>query len=102
MKYEIWKLAPSHPNKFMWYESATEPVKIRDYVRVYSGRTGDEMVNRRVLEMLFEKFNIDHPEDYYASSMSVSDIICTINEGANERTWWYVDGIGFQKLEDTQ
>lgn len=102
MRYEIWKLAISHPNKFMWSEHAKEPIKIRDYVHVYTGRTGDKMGNRRILEMLFERFNNNHPQDYHASSMSVSDIVCTINEETNERIWWYVDGIGFKKLENVE
>lgn len=99
MVYEIWKMPLSNPNKFMWYEHCKNPVDIKDYVMVYSGKTGDIMGNRRVLEMLFEKFNVTHPDDYHSSSMSVSDLVCTINDDTNERTWWYVDGIGFRKVE---
>jgi len=99
MKYEIWKLPLSNPNKFMGSQYRKGPVKIEDYVMVYSGKTGDTMGNRRILEMLFDKFNNDHPADYHSSSMSVSDLVCTINDNNNERTWWYVDDIGFEKVE---
>lgn len=100
MIYEIWKLPPSNPNKFMGYTMIKNPVKITDYVIVYSGKTKDRLGNRRVLEILFEKFNINHPSDYHSESMSVSDLVCTINEETKERTWWYVDNIGFQKVKE--
>ena len=48
--------------------------------------------------MLFDKFNNDWPSDYHSESMSVSDLVCTINDNNNERTWWYVDSIGFEKV----
>ena len=99
MIYEIWKLAPSNPNKFMGYDMIKIPIDITDYIMVYSGKTKDRLCNNRILEMLFEKFNINHPDDYYSESMSVSDIICAINEETNERVWWYVDTIGFRKVK---
>lgn len=99
MKFEIWTMPLNNPNKFMWYGSLKKPVDIKDYVHVYTGKTGAKMGNRRILEMLFQEFNVNHPNDYHSSSMSVSDIVCTINEETNERTWWYVDGIGFVKIK---
>ena len=98
MIYDIWKLPVSHPNKFMGSQMRKVSVRIEDYVMVYKGKTGDTMGNRRILEMLFDKFNNDWPSDYHSESMSVSDLVCTINDNNNERTWWYVDSIGFEKV----
>lgn len=98
MKYEIWKLPPSHPNKFIPYDHIKHTVKIVDYVMVYSGEIKGDKLNNRMLEQLFEKFNINHPEDYHSESMSVSDLICGIDEW-NHREWFYVDGIGFRRTD---
>ncbi len=98
MIYEIWKLPPSNPNKFLGSQMRKVSVKIEDYVMVYKGKCGEPMGNRRILEQLFDKFNNEWPDDYYSESMSVSDLVCTINDYNNERTWWYVDSIGFERV----
>ena len=98
MIYEIWTLPPSNPNKFLGSQMRKAPVKIEDYVMVYKGKAGGTMGNHRVLEQLFDKFNTNWPDDYHSESMSVSDLVCTINDNNNERTWWYVDSIGFEKV----
>lgn len=98
MKYEIWKLPPSDPNKFISYDHIKHAVKIVDYVMVYSGKIKGDKLNNRMLEQLFEKFNINHPEDYHSESMSVSDLICGIDKW-NHREWFYVDSIGFRRTD---
>ena len=99
MKYEIWKLPLSHPNKFMNLNWCKKEVDIRDYVMVYGGKINEEIEDiDEFLENLFYIFNNEHPNDYHASSMSVSDLICLIGS-CNKRFWFYVDGIGFKEVE---
>lgn len=95
MRYEIWQLPISHNNCFRGFDVVTEPIIIRDYVHVYQGN-----IDSCNLESIFEKLNIDHPADYYARSLSVSDIICLIND--NDRDYYYVDSTGFRKLSKTE
>lgn len=96
INYEIWQMPLSHPNKFLHYDWRKKPIKIKDYVMVYVGKI--KLANRvdETLEDIFETLNVDHPKDYHAMSLSVSDIVCLII--GNYRGWYYVDEIGFKKL----
>lgn len=95
IEYEVYQLPLSSPNKFMNYDWCKHQVVIRDYVLVYIG-TIEESDN--VLEDIFERLNVDWPEDYHAASLSVSDIVVLKKDGL--RTWYYVNGIGFKKLRE--
>lgn len=46
------------------------------------------------LESLFEKFNLDRPEDFKGHSLSVSDVVVL------EDRAYYVDDVGFKPLEN--
>ena len=48
------------------------------------------------LEAIYTKFNIDHPADYKAHSLSVSDIVVLHENGEN--TAHFVDSFGFTEL----
>jgi len=48
------------------------------------------------LGQIYEKFNIDHPEDFKGHSLSVSDIV-TLNRDGRE-TAHYVDSFGFKEM----
>lgn len=99
MRYEIWQLPPSHPNKFMHLDWCKKEITILDYVHVYAGKIDKEVKDvDNFLESLFCKFNQDIPDDYHAASMSVSDLICLIGS-CNKRFWFYVDGQGFKEVE---
>lgn len=94
MKYEIWQLPVSHKNCFRGSQIfEIEPIKIVDYVLVYQGN-----IDSNNLEDIFELLNINHPNDYHARSLSVSDIICLEKE--NSRDWFYVDSFGFKELAE--
>lgn len=95
MRFEIWQLPTSNPNKFMHLDWCKTPVDIRDYVMVYAGKGNLDTENG--LEELFYIFNQERPADYHAASMSVSDLVC-LSDSNNERSWWYVDGIGFKNI----
>ena len=48
------------------------------------------------LEAIYTKFNIDHPADYKAHSLSVSDIVVLHEDGENSAH--FVDSFGFTEL----
>ena len=50
-----------------------------------------------VLERLFEKFNIDHPADYHAHSLSVGDVIVLVSPRGREFPY-ACESIGFALL----
>ena len=69
------------------------PCNTRNYDLVYSGH----MRPHETLENLFQKFNLESPEDFKGHSLSVSDVI-VIREH-DKSTAHYVDSIGFKELE---
>ena len=63
-----------------------------NYEYIYSAPLTPETT----LEGIFEKFNIDHPEDFKGHSLSVSDVIVLHQNGQD--TAHYVDDIGFSDV----
>lgn len=49
-----------------------------------------------MLEEIYEKFNLERPQDYRGHSLSVSDIV-VLKEGSDV-SFHYVDSVGFQEL----
>ena len=87
-KYKILQLPIESYYIFMSYEFAKEHgFDITDYKKVYSGEDEIEVevteqcnvwnggFLRAELNYLYEKFNVNIPEDFKGHSMSVSDII---------------------------
>lgn len=66
----------------------------QDYRIMYIG-TLDQT---ETLDTLFQKFNIDKPEDFEGHSMSTSDVIIIKRDG--EMKAYYVDSIGFKELPE--
>ncbi len=54
-------------------------------------------------ELLFRRYNIDHPAGYAGRSMSVSDIVNLWDNSTEPpaKSSWYCDSIGFKLLEVT-
>lgn len=65
-----------------------------DYNFVYSG----QMTEDDTLDCLYERFNIEHPEDYTGHSLSVSDVIVLQEEQRMKA--YYVDSFGYRELPD--
>ena len=65
-----------------------------DYEKVYEGKlkVGDD------LDRIYERFNINRPDDFFGHSLSVSDVIVLNNEEG--RKAFYVDTFGFTELPD--
>ena len=86
-----------HTYQFMGMESAKSlgyTIDGKDYRMVYAATWMPTIT----LDNIFERFNIDRPEDFRGHSLSVSDVI-VINRGA-EITAYYVDSFGFQELPE--
>ena len=50
------------------------------------------------LNSLYEKFNINHPQDFTGHSLSVSDVVVMRKNG--ECKAYYVDSFGFTELPE--
>jgi hypothetical protein len=51
------------------------------------------------LDEIFTTFNIDHPEDFYGHSLSVSDIVQIIESDTEESGYYFCDNYGWKKLD---
>ena len=65
-----------------------------DYKLVYSGM----MLEGDSLDSIYEKFNMERPEDFRGHSLSVSDIVVIHEDGKN--TAYFVDSFGFREISD--
>ena len=94
--YQIRDDSPGENYAFMnmsFIESHGMQIKKEDYKLVYVG----ELSGNMSLDDIFEKFNIDRPEDFRGHSLSVSDII-VLNDG-EKVTAHFVDSISFEQLD---
>ena len=74
-------------------ESHGMQIKKEDYKLVYVG----ELLGNTSLDDIFERFNIDRPQDFRGHSLSVSDIV-VLNDG-EKVTAHFVDSISFEQLD---
>ena len=94
--YQIKDDSPGENYAFMnmsFIESHGMQIKKEDYKLVYVG----EFLGNMSLDDIFERFNIDRPEDFRGHSLSVSDIV-VLNDGENV-TAHFVDSISFEQLD---
>ena len=77
-----------------------DAIKPGNYELIYVGELSElqEQIEGETLEAIYEKFNIDHPEDYRGHSLSVSDIVVLHQNGENSAH--FVDSFGFTGLPD--
>ena len=88
MVYHIWQ-AGKAPWLFMDYDFAIEHgFDFNAYDCVYTLKLDDDSN----LEDVYTMLNIDHPRDYNARSLSMSDIVETGGR------FWYVDSFGFKEI----
>ena len=99
--YEIYQLKSGdemHDIRFEPYESLAKRGSKPDfanYDKVYEGNAADLSGNLgEKLESLYEKFNLDRPEDFKGHSLSVSDVVVLEDKA------YYVDDVGYKPLED--
>jgi len=90
--YQIKDDSPGENYTFMnmrFIESHGMQIKKEDYKLVYVG----ELLGNMSLDDIFERFNIDRPEDFRGHSLSVSDIVVP-NDG-EKVTAHFVESISF-------
>lgn len=78
LKYTNWADAP-HP---LMADSVKE-IDITEYMPVWTDLVDETKPIEEVLETLFYKFNMDHPEHYAAPSMSVMDVVQFVDTKIN-------------------
>ena len=86
-----------HTCAFMPYETLEAEgisVDISRYDCIYE----DEIWEEATLEDVFERFNINRPEDFRGHSLSVGDVIAFMEEGI--WVYYYVQPFGFRPLDD--
>ncbi len=102
--YEIYQMKSGEEHHYHRFESMESNryahLTQEDYDLVYSGDLRDiegDTVQQK-LNALFEKFNTDHPADFFGHSMSTSDVI-VVTEGSG-RTPYYVQPVGFEVMPE--
>ena len=104
-EYHIYQTNADY--KFLSWNLAKNKFSIDDYHKVYSGilidsiTYGDEINicnnnDDKVLEDLYEIFNINHPEDFKARSLSVSDVVEISRK--NTAKYYYCDSMGWKLI----
>lgn len=66
------------------------------YDAIYTGGFMDYGNTRTNLDMIYQRFNVNHPADFKGHSLSVSDIVALKQNGVV--SCHYVDSIGFREL----
>lgn len=97
--YGIYQLKKSEERtyQFMGMREASSfgfEIHGEDYELIYSDRLGME----DTLDSLYEKFNINHPQDFTGHSLSVSDVVVMRKNGESKA--YYVDSFGFTELPE--
>lgn len=72
--------------------------QVYSYSDVWFGSLGDSDGVMELLEDVFAKFNLRHPEDFRGHSLSVSDVV-VLTKGSTARAY-YCDSFGFKELPD--
>lgn len=95
--YQIGEASKAKAYMFMCFEFLTSHgmyVDGADYRYVYGGR----LSGQETLESLFEKFNLNHPENYGGHSLSISDVVVIQRNKHPEA--YYVDSIGYKRMPE--
>ena len=97
MKYRILQLDLGNHSKMFepWdiLNKCCGGFDIQDYHEVYAGAHQTDTEDKNlILDELFQKFNLNHPEDFHGHSMSVSDVVIIDNE------IYFCDSFGWKKV----
>lgn len=106
--YAIFQLRRTEETDYERFESYANLKRQRKepdfdhYEVVYAGVLPSNLFTMEncdyALESLYERFNVDRPDDFTGHSMSVSDIVAL--KLRDQVSYHYVDRIGFQQLQD--
>lgn len=97
--YQIRRGGELDTYRFMNYDylqsKGVTPERV-GYDAIYTGGFMDYGNARTNLDMIYQRFNVDHPADFKGHSLSVSDIVALKQNGVV--SCHYVDSIGFREL----
>lgn len=95
-EYVIYQVKASVPFSFMNWEYAKEHAgwSFDPYGLVWADKE-EARDDYDLLNYLFEKFNVDHPDHYIGHSMSVGDVIRIDNIETKEIKYYYCDSFGW-------
>ena len=97
--FEIYQMKSGeqyHYNRFESYESNKDAgLTMADYDLVYSGNLADYPADN-VLEAIFDRFNLDIPEDFRGHSLSMSDVVVMTVDG--EKKAFYCDKMDYKEF----
>jgi len=96
--YYIYQMTKHTNYRFEWWDWAKDEFNLNDYDLVYVGETDDHENDNDVLEKLFVKFNINHPEDFRGHSLSVSDVVKLIR--GDKEVYYYCDAHDWVDVTD--
>lgn len=94
-RYYILKLPASNPR---WNLDVPSKINLNDYVAVWTDEIDFEDIIEK-LEELFTDFNIFHPKNYGASSLSVGDVVLVKDKETRNITCYGCMGIGWKKVQ---
>ena len=111
-KYGIYQLKPNPELDSLRFEGTEslkrmgitkdnfDAIKPENYTLLYVGELSElqKETQGATLAAIFEKFNLDHPEDFRGHSLSVSDIVVLHQNGQN--TAHFVDSFGYTEIPD--
>ena len=111
-KYGIYQLKPNPELDSLRFEGTEslkrmgitkdnfDAIKPENYTLLYVGELSElqKETQGATLEAIFEKFNLDHPEDFRGHSLSVSDIVVLHQNGQN--TAHFGDSVGYTEIAD--
>ena len=111
-KYGIYQLKPNLELDSLRFEGTEslkrmgitkdnfDAIKPENYTLLYVGELSElqKETQGATLEAIFEKFNLDHQEDFRGHSLSVSDIVVLHQNGQN--TAHFVDSFGYTEIPD--
>ena len=100
--YQLKRDESAAPYRFMnyrWLSRNGLQAERQNYEHLYTGKLTD--TNRstaELLESIYRRFNLEHPENFRGHSLSVSDIVAL--KLGKEVSFYYVDSVGFRPLPD--
>lgn len=96
--YALLQLPVENYKTFRGFDDIHGIVELNNYKIVYASKSKYDPDTYSMLDMLFEMFNIAHPSDYMARSMSVSDIVAVKHN--DSVSYYFCDRVGFRLLKE--
>jgi hypothetical protein len=98
MRYKIWTNESSDPTReYMPFSDGYRPEAVMQLA--YKGELHEDFsTHGAALEQIFYIFNMQHPADYKAHSLSVGDVVVLIDPGNEERDAYACEPCGWKRL----